>query len=141
MRIVVDTNVIVSAARNTTGASAAILRKARVGETTMLGTLALCLEYQDVCLRPVQVSAAESSPEEMRNFVDAVIGLVEPVDIHFRWRPQLRDPGDEMVLEAALNGRADAIVTFNERHFRPVAGQFGLLILSPAQALARMSYV
>lgn len=54
---------------------------------------------------------------EVQSFLDAVISLVEPVDIWFLWRPQLRDPGDELVLEAAANGRANAIVTFNQRHF------------------------
>ena len=52
-------------------------------------------------------------------FVDAVVDLVEPVEIWFMWRPQLRDPGDELVLEAAVNGRAAAIATFNRRDFQP----------------------
>ena len=140
MRIVVDTNVVVSAVRNTAGASAAILSRVRAGEATMVGTLALALEYQDVCLRPEQIAAAGYTPSDARIVVDAVIAMLEPVDINFRWRPQLRDPADELVLEAALNGRAAAIVTFNERHFRPVAGLFGLMILSPSQALARLSH-
>jgi hypothetical protein len=46
---------------------------------------------------------------------DAAVGFAEPVAVHFLWRPQLRDPCDEMVLETAVNGRAAAIVTFNER--------------------------
>ena len=49
----------------------------------------------------------------------------------FLWRPQLRDPGDELVLEAAVNGRADAIATFNQRDSRPEADRFGIDILPP----------
>ncbi len=72
-------------------------------------------------------------------FLDAVINLVEPVDGWFLWRPQLRDPGDERVLEAAVNGRADAIATFNRRDFRPASDRFGLDILLPAEAIRRIS--
>jgi len=53
----------------------------------------------------------------------------------FLWRPQLHDPGDELVLDAAVNGRAQAIVTFNRRDFRPAADRFGLDILLPSEAL------
>ena len=72
-------------------------------------------------------------------FLDAVIDLVEPVEVWFLWRPQLRDPGDELVLEAAVNGRADAIATFNRRDFRPAADRFGIQILLPAEAIRRIS--
>jgi len=65
--------------------------------------------------------------------------LVEPVESHFVWRPQLRDPGDEMVLEAAVNGRADAIVTFNHRDFGQAPQRFGLRVLLPRQALEELS--
>lgn len=71
-------------------------------------------------------------------FLDAVVALAKPVETHFLWRPQLRDPADEMVLEAAINGRADAIVTFNRRDFAPAAERFGLEILLPREALKRI---
>ena len=50
-------------------------------------------------------------------FIDAVIAMAEPVETHFLWRPQLRDPSDELMLKAAVNGQATAIVTFNGRDF------------------------
>ena len=65
--------------------------------------------------------------------------MAEPVEGWFLWRPQLRDPGDEMVLEAAANGRADALVTFNKRDFADTAGAFGIEMLSPQQALRRIT--
>jgi predicted nucleic acid-binding protein len=56
------------------------------------------------------------------------MSAIEPVTIHRAWRPQLRDPADEMVLEAAINGRADALVTFNVNDFAP-AKRFGLTVM------------
>jgi predicted nucleic acid-binding protein len=70
-------------------------------------------------------------------FVDAVIAMVEPVETHFLWRPQLRDPNDEMVLEAAVNGQADALVTFNVRDFG-TPERFGVEVLLPRQAIKRI---
>ena len=65
--------------------------------------------------------------------------LIEPVTTYFLWRPQLRDPSDEMVLEAAVNGHADAIVTFNIRDYGAVPGEFGVGVLQPRDALRRLS--
>jgi predicted nucleic acid-binding protein len=64
--------------------------------------------------------------------------LTEPVDVHFQWRPQVRDPSDEMVLKAAINGRADALVTYNVRDFAWAGERFGVAILSPAEPLKKL---
>jgi predicted nucleic acid-binding protein len=56
----------------------------------------------------------------------------------FLWRPALPDAGDDMVLEAAANGRADGIVTFNRRDFVPFAAQFGIPIMLPGEAVKRL---
>ena len=58
--------------------------------------------------------------------------------VYFVWRPLLRDPADEMVLEAAVNGQATAIVTFNQRDFAKTPHQFGIEVLTPAAALRRI---
>ena len=63
---------------------------------------------------------------------------VKPTALHYLWRPQLPDPGDEMVLETALNGAADALVTFNFGDFQPAAGRFGLKLLRPADFLSTL---
>lgn len=132
-----DTDTIVAAMRSPAGASAALIRAARGGRVRLAATVPLCLEYEDVCSRPEHVAAAGISAGELSVFLDAVVGLVEPVDVWFLWRPQLRDPGDELVLEAAVNAGATAIVTFNRRDFRSVADRFGLDILLPAEAIRR----
>ena len=85
------------------------------------------------------MNAAGFGTAELAVFLDAVVDLVEPVEVWFLWRPQLRGPGDQLVLEAAVNGRAAAITTFNSRDFRPAADRFGIHILLPAEAIRRAS--
>lgn len=133
-----DTDALVAAMRSPSGASAALLRAARAGRVTLLATAPLCLEYEDVCSRPEHVEAAGLGAAGLAVFLDAVVDLVEPVEAWFLWRPQLRDPGDELVLEAAANGRAAAIATFNRRDFRPAADRFGIEVLLPSEAIRRV---
>lgn len=78
------------------------------------------------------------SVADVDEFLDGLAILVEPVNMSYLWRPQLRDPKDEMVLETALNGRADALVTFNRSDFRPAAAKFLLPVLLPGECLARL---
>jgi putative PIN family toxin of toxin-antitoxin system len=138
MRLVLDTNVVVAGMRSPSGASAALLMAARHGQITMLANVALALEYEARCLRAEHAVAAGLKPAQVAIFVDAVIAMAEPVESHFLWRPQLRDPADELVLEAAVNGRAAAIVTFNSHDFGAVPMQFGVEVLSPADVLRRI---
>jgi len=138
MRLVIDTNVVVSAMRSPKGASAALLMAARRGKITLVANVALALEYEATCRLAEHRLASGLDLDQVAIFVDAVIAMADPVESHFIWRPQLRDPGDELVLEAAVNGRADAIVTFNLRDFGLVPQRFGIDLLAPAEALRRI---
>ncbi len=138
VRIVADTDAIVAAMRSPGGASAAILRAARQGKVTLLVSVPLAMEYEAVCSEAEHQLAAGLSEAEVAIFLDAVLAMAEPVKTHFLWRPQLRDPGDEMVLEAAVNGRADALVTFNVRDFGAAPARFGIDVLLPRDALERI---
>ena len=138
VRLVLDTDVMVAAMRSPGGASAAILMAARRGRTTVLMTVPLALEYEAVCRRAEHRVAAGLSDRQVAAFLNAAIALAEPVETHFLWRPQLRDPADEMVLEAAVNGRADALVTFNTRDFGTAPARFGVEVLLPREAIARI---
>lgn len=137
VRLVLDTDAVIAAMRSPTGASAAIVRAARQGRVQLLLTVPLAMEYEAVCRRPEHGLEAGLSNLEVEIFVDAVIAMAEPVPTHFLWRPQLRDPNDEMVLEAAVNGRADALVTFNLRDYGNAA-EFGVGILLPREAIGRI---
>jgi predicted nucleic acid-binding protein len=102
-----------------------------------LVSVALALEYEAVCSRLEHRLAAGLSEDEVNAFVDAIIALAQPVIMHFLWRPQLRDPCDEMVLETAINGDAEALVTFNARDFGGVPGHFGVDLLLPREVIVR----
>lgn len=138
MRYVADTDVIVAAMRSPRGASAAILRTARQGRVTLLVSVPLAMEYAAVCSEPEHRLAAGLSEREVELFLDAVLAMAEPVKTHFLWRPQLRDAGDEMVLETAVNGHADALVTFNVRDFGSVPARFGIEVIVPREAIGRI---
>jgi putative PIN family toxin of toxin-antitoxin system len=137
LRAVLDTNVLVKARRSLTGASNALLRLLDQRSFTMVTSVPLFLEYEAVLSRPEHLAALNLTEQAVADFLDYLAGLVEPVRLYYLWRPQLTDEADEMVLETAINGRADVIVTFNVRHFGP-AGRFGIAIIEPAQAIRRI---
>ena len=138
VRLVLDTDVVVAGMRSPVGASAAILRAARRNRVTLLASVPLALEYEAICHEAEHRMASGLSDWQVGVFVDAVIAMAEAVETHFLWRPQLRDPNDEMVLEAAVNGQADAIVTFNLRDFGTAPAEFGVEVLLPREAIGRI---
>ena len=133
-----DTDAVVAAMRSPTGASAAIVRAVRQRQATLLLSVPLAMEYEAVCRRSEHRMEAGLSERQVEIFLDAIIAMAEPVPTHFLWRPQLRDPNDEMVLEAAVNGRAEVLVTFNVRDYGTAASQFGVEVLLPREAIARI---
>lgn len=139
LRFVLDTNVVVAGLRSPTGVSATLLDGALSRTFTLLLSVALALEYEAICCAPQQRSVSGLSEAEAETVVSALCAVAEPVESRFLWRPQLRDPGDEMVLETAVNGNAHALVTFNRRDFGAASGRFGLAVLTPRQALERIS--
>ena len=98
----------------------------------------LAIEYEATCSEVEHRLAAGLSEREVEIFLDAVVAMAEPVKTHFLWRPQLRDPSDEMVLETAVNGRADGLVTFNVPDFGTVPARFGIEVMIPREVIGRM---
>ena len=139
MKIVMDTDTIVAAMRSPSGASAELLRRARRGEMVLGASVSLFMEYEAVCLRPQHGLAAGLTAHQVNVFLDALAHLVEPVEVHFLWRPQLRDAADELVLEAAVNAGARALLTFNLRHFAIAAERFKLSVMQPGEFLRSIS--
>jgi len=137
-RIVADTSVVAAALRSRLGAGNAILRLVASRKVTLLATPPLFLEYEEVLKRPEQRLAHKLELEAIDEFLGELAALIEPVEVHFLWRPQVRDPNDEMVLEAAINGRADALITYNISDFQAARRRFPFEILRPGEFLKRV---
>ena len=103
-----------------------------------LATAPLFLEYEDVLKRPGHRLAHGLATEAIEEFLAELAGLVEPVEVHFQWRPQVKDPSDEMVLEGAINGQAAAFVTYNLGDFELAGHRFGIPIVRPADLLKKV---
>ena len=138
MRLVLDTATMVAAIRSDAGASRRLLVSALQSRFKLLASVPLMIEYQAVMTRPEHLDASGLSRQEVNELLDTIASVAVPVRLAFLWRPTLRDPDDDTVLEAAVNGRAEAIVTFNLRDFRGVLPQFGIEILSPGEAWKRL---
>jgi predicted nucleic acid-binding protein len=107
-------------------------------ECQLVISVPLAIEYEAVMIRPEHLAVAGLTEEDVGALLDAVIQVAEPVRLALLWRPQLRDPDDDMVLEAAINGQAHRLVTFNRRHFAGVVGRFGIVVCSPKEVLLAM---
>lgn len=134
-KMIIDTNILVAATRNAQGPSFALVQHVRFARVRMCCSPALFLEYESVLKRPSQLTASGLLADDVDAILNELAMFMEPVTTHYQWRPQLRDPADEMVLEAAVNARAQAIVTYNLRDFGP-AKLFGIPVLNPQQAFA-----
>lgn len=126
-KIVIDTNVLVSALRSRLGWSFALLSQLGQGRFQHVLTVPLVMEYEDVLLRPAMVPLAPAAAHDILDYLCATAAR-QPV--HFLWRPQLTDVKDDMVLEAAVNGQCKYVVTWNTRDFA-AASQFGIEVVTP----------
>jgi putative PIN family toxin of toxin-antitoxin system len=116
----------------------ALLNAALNGRIEILISTALVLEYEAVLTRAEHLRAAGLTAGDVEKLLDAICRMATEVAIHWQWRPQLLDPNDEMILETATNGRANAIVTFNRADFIHAARQFDFKVLSPREALEKV---
>jgi putative PIN family toxin of toxin-antitoxin system len=138
MKLVIDTDVLIAAIRSPSGASAALLILLLQNKAKMLLSVALALEYEAISMMAEHRLAAGASERNIRTLLDTIIDVAVPVDVHYQWRPQLSDAGDEMVLETAVNGQANAIVTFNRKDYKNTPARFGIEVLNPVEALRRI---
>ncbi len=137
MRLVLDTDTMVAAIRSGQGASRRLLVAALETRFALLVSVPLMIEYEAVMGRSEHLRAAGLRADEVEELLDAIASVAVPVRLAYLWRPAARDPADDMVLETAVNGQADAIVTFNLRDLKKAAMRFGIEALSPGQAALR----
>ncbi len=138
MKIVLDTNVLVAGLRSNNGASFQLLKSIPEKSVPFIISVALFLEYEAVLKR--QIFLEESGLRV--GDIDAVLNMLAArcmqTKIYYLWRPQLKDPSDDMVLETAISGSANAIVTFNRKDFVGVAEKFNIKIMLPNEYLTTL---
>ncbi len=143
MRLVLDTDVLLSGLRSTVGASRVLLLAVEAGAVTPLVSVATVIEYEAVLKRAEHLQAIGLDAGEVDRFLDDFVAHADPITPHFRTRPAVRDPDDEMFAELAVNGRADALVSFNIGDYRPAdprAPQPRILVCRPGDILRRLSW-
>lgn len=133
-----DTAALIAALRSSKGAAAEIVRKVLREEIVILMDYKMALEYRDVALRSEHLMASGRSRENVLGLIGALEEVAEPVKVVRMDRPLSPDPNDDMVLDVAINGHADGIVTNNIRHFAAVGKRFGIPVLSPADLLQQI---
>lgn len=135
MIVVLDTNVFVAGLRSNAGASYQILRYLADRQVEFLLSVPLLLEYEDVLKRDNNLKATALTTDAVDIILDNICATANETSIFYLWRPKLSDPKDDMVLELAVNGQADAIVTFNINDFGKVPETFGIQLLTPSAYL------
>jgi putative PIN family toxin of toxin-antitoxin system len=136
MRVVLDTNVLVAAARSRNGASHALLSLLPDGRFTPAVSVPLFLEYRAVLLRAENLLGRPAMQAE--GFLDFFLAASHLQEIFYSWRPVLPDPGDDMLLELAVAAGAKTIVTHNLRDFRGME-KWGVAALPPSGFLQQLA--
>lgn len=117
-RIVVDTSVFVSALIGSKGPSRELIRRCLLGEFLPLMGNALFSEYEAVIGRREIVSQCRLDESEISSLLAALMSVCEWVNIYYLWRPNLRDEGDNHLIELAIAGNTDYIATNNIKDFQ-----------------------
>ena len=131
-QVVIDTNVIVAGLRSRRGSAFQLITLMGTGQFDIHLSVPLVLEYTDVLLR--ELPKLYLSREEVDDLIDFYCAVGQQHEIFFLWRPFLRDPKDDMVLELAVKAGCESIITYNTRDFAGVE-QFGLNLLEPSEFL------
>jgi len=138
MKIVIDTNVLFAALKSRRGASYQLVSLLPSERFSIAISVPLIIEYEDVLKRGKLSSYI--TEKDIGDFIDFFCKVGERQDIFFLWRPFLSDPSDDLVLEVAVAGGCDAIITYNKRHFKNV-NKFGLKVFDPREFLAEIGVI
>jgi putative PIN family toxin of toxin-antitoxin system len=137
-QVVIDTNVIIAALRSRRGASFRLLTILEKNKFTVCVSVPLVMEYEDVAKRFIGEIALNE--EDIEAVIDYICSVARQREIYFLWRPFLKDPKDDMLLELAVAAECQFIVTFNKRDFTGCE-QFGIKAISPRDFLEEIGEV
>jgi len=133
LRVIIDTSVLVAAARSRNGASYQLLSMLPSSDFEIALTVALYTEWQAVLTRHEHLPPGVTVDAALA-FLRYLASLAHLQDVHFLWRPFLHDPDDDMVLECAIASRSQFIVTHNIKDFSR-SGELGVQAIRPADFL------
>jgi putative PIN family toxin of toxin-antitoxin system len=131
VRVVLDTSTLITAIRSRGGAASWALDHILDGKVTLLMNYPISCEYRDVAFRPQHLAKSALSLAQAEVIISSLESVAEHVETLRRYRPLSLDPNDDLILELAINGDADVIVTQNLRHIRNVALRFGIVTVDP----------
>lgn len=129
-----------SALRSDLGASYAIISQLPSDKFQIVLTIPLYLEYQDVLTRPEHMSG-KSSKDDIINFLRYICSIAYKQQIYYLWRPWVKDPKDDMVLEAAVGSQSKYLVTHNLNDFKEIDTFFGIKAVTPGKFLHILSII
>jgi putative PIN family toxin of toxin-antitoxin system len=138
MKVVIDTNVLVSALKSRRGASYRLISLLPTSNFSIAISVPLILEYEDVLKR--ESFSSKITKEDIDDFIDFLCHIGSRQSIFFLWRPFLPDPSDDLVLEVAVAGGCDAIIIYNKRHFRNIE-KFGLKAIDSKEFLTDIGVI
>lgn len=131
-QIVIDTSVIVAGLCSRNGSAFRLLKLVGSEQFNIHLSVPLVLEYEEVLLRELPNLVINDS--DIQDFIDFHCAVATHHQIFFLWRPYLRDPKDDMVLELAVKAGCDSVVTYNMRDFAGIE-KFGINAIVPAKFL------
>jgi putative PIN family toxin of toxin-antitoxin system len=135
VRVVFDTAALISAFRSSRGAAAEVIRLFALRKLTLLLDFKLVSEYRDVALRPEHLAASGRTAQDTEAIIAMLEAVAEPVQVVIKYRPLSEDENDDMVIDVAINGHADAIVTNDIKHSSPATERFGIPVQTPRDFL------
>lgn len=137
--VAIGPDVVTAAFTSKAGASNRLLRAVSAGKIVPLLSTSLLLEYESALKQAEARLAHGLSLDDIDAALAALASAAEPVDVTFLWRPQMKDPNDEILLEAAVNGNAEAIVTHDEKTFVLISTIYGVEARNPPNFVKEMA--
>ncbi|HQT62672.1 MULTISPECIES: putative toxin-antitoxin system toxin component, PIN family [unclassified Acidiphilium] len=138
LRVVIDTDVLISGFISPEGASRQLVLDALDEKFALLLSTPLLVEYESVLRRPQHLARAKATDADVTEILDALAGICVPVAFDYNWRPTGAHADDELVIETAINGHADALATFNLKDMRDTGARFGFRAQRPGPLIRSM---
>jgi len=138
-QIVIDTNIFFAALYSQRGASYKLLSLINSGKFGSNVSVPLILEYEDVAKR--NLDKITPTAQDVDDIIDYICEVAKQQKIFYLWRPFLRDPKDDMVLELAVAAGCQYIITFNMRDFQGVEEEFGIGVVKPKEFLQKIGEI